>query len=92
MPTLVRYLTPVQRSHAAVCHSQHEWARDDDADGLREVHTNTLEGLWSGLRPFRVVHKAYLGGYIAIYEFQVNQKRVSVAFIAALVALHTFMR
>ena len=25
-----------------------EWARDDDGDGIREVHDNTLEGLWTG--------------------------------------------
>jgi transposase len=81
--------TPVQRPHAAVCHSRKEWARDDDGDGIREVHTNTLEGLWSGLRtflrPFRGVHKAYLSGYVAVYEFWVNLKRSSVALIAALV-------
>jgi transposase len=60
------------------------------------VHTNTLEGLWSGLRtflrPFRGVHKHYLGGYVAIYEFGVNLKHISVAFIAALVTLHTLTR
>src|SRR5262245_48394042 len=87
---------PVQRPHAAVRHSRKEWARDDDGDGLREVHTNTLEGLWAGLhtflRPLRGVHKHYLGGYVAIYEFGVNLKRISVCFIAALVALHTFSR
>jgi hypothetical protein len=87
---------PVQRPHAAVCHSRKEWARDDDGDGLREVHTHTLEGLWSGLRtflrPFRGVHKDYLGGYVAIYEFGVNLKRISVSFIAPLVALHTLPR
>ena len=36
---------------------QREWARDDDGDGIREVHSNTIEGLWTGLRnhlrPFR---------------------------------------
>lgn len=26
------------RGHATVCHSQKEWARDDDGDGIREVH------------------------------------------------------
>lgn len=84
----------LQRPHATVCHSHKEWARDDDGDGIREVHTNTLEGLWSGfrtfLRPFRGVHKDYLSGYVAIFEFSVNLKRISTAFIAALVSLHTF--
>lgn len=84
----------LERPHASVCHSVHEWARDDDGDGIREVHTNSLEGLWAGLRtflrPLRGVHKRYLSGYVAIHEFVVNLKRVSVAFIAALVTLHTF--
>ncbi len=31
-------------------------------------------------------------GYVAIYEFGVNLKRISVAFIAALVTLPTFTR
>lgn len=49
------------RGHGTVCHSQREWARDDDGDGIREVHCNTMEGIWTGLRnflrPFRGVHK-----------------------------------
>jgi transposase-like protein len=84
---------PLQRGHSTVCHSAHEWARDDDRDDIREVHTNTIEGLWTGLRnflrPFRGVHKAYLSGYVAIHEFRVNLKRISPDFIASLVALHT---
>jgi hypothetical protein len=31
------YTGPHQR-HGTVCHSKHEWARDDDEDGVREVH------------------------------------------------------
>jgi transposase len=78
----------LQRPHETVCHAQHEWARDEDGDGIREVHTNTLEGLWAAcrtvLRPFRGVHKRYLSGDIAIFEFQVNLKQISKAFIAAI--------
>jgi transposase len=33
------------RPHATVCHAEGEWARDDDGDGIREVHDNTMEGL-----------------------------------------------
>ncbi len=87
---------PVLRPQAAVCHSRNEWARDDDGHGIREVHTNTLEGLWSGLRTFlrsfRGLNKHYLGGYGAVYEFGVNLKRSSTSFIAALLALHTVTR
>ena len=41
--------------------SSGEWARDADADGICEIHTNTIEGIWTTLqnflRPFRGVHK-----------------------------------
>ena len=30
--------------HSSVCHSQGEYARDDDGDGFHEVHVNTIEG------------------------------------------------
>lgn len=83
----------MDRQHATVCHSQREWARDDDGDGVREVHTNTIEGLWTTvrnfLRPFRGVHKRYLGGYVAICEFGINHKQVSPALVCALTSLHT---
>lgn len=84
----------IQRPRSTVCHSQNEWARDDDGDGIREVHTNTIEGLWAGLRhflrPFRGVSKYFLHGYVAMHECQVNRKRVTVDFISALVRAHLF--
>ena len=84
----------IERWRSTVAHGVHEWARDDDDDGLREVHTNTIEGLWAGLRtflrPFRGVSKHFLSGYVAIHEFAVNLKCISVGFIAALVGLHLF--
>ena len=53
-----------QRGHATVKHSKKEWARDD-GDGIREVHSNTIEGTWTGLknflRPFRFF--CWLGGH-----------------------------
>jgi transposase len=79
----------LHRPHETVCHAQHEWARDADGDGIREVHTNTLEGMWASfrtfLRPFRGVRKDCLSGYLAIFEFRVNLKRLTMAFVAALV-------
>ena len=84
----------IERTRATVCHSRGEWARDDDGDGIREVHTNTIEGLWTGLRnflrPFRGVSKHFLSGYVAIHEFAVNLKRVTVAFISSIVRTHLF--
>jgi transposase-like protein len=82
----------VRRAHPTVCHSAHEWARDDDGDGVREVHVNTIEGLWTTarnfLRPFRGVHKKYLKDYLAMCEHGINRKRISPKFIAQLVAVH----
>ena len=79
----------IDRSHAIVCHGDGEWARDDDADGIREVHINTIEGVWTTvrnfLRPFRGVHKKFLAGYVAICEFTINIKTVTVEFISKLV-------
>jgi transposase len=75
--------------HATVNHSEHEWARDDDGDGVREVHCNTLEGLWTGLRnflrPFRGVNKVYLAQYVAIFEWGYNEKRATPRFLRALI-------
>ena len=76
------------RRHVTVCHAAGGWARDDDGDGIREVHTNTSEGIWTGLRnflrPFRGVSKIYLYQYSAIFEWGLNIKRVTGEFIRAL--------
>ncbi|OQY81790.1 MAG: hypothetical protein B6D41_19140, partial [Chloroflexi bacterium UTCFX4] len=80
------------RTHATVAHGVHEYARDDDGDGIREVHCNTTEGMWTDvrnfLRSFKGVHKKYLDGYIALCEFRRNLKRISPAFISALHLSH----
>jgi transposase len=72
----------IPRPRYSVCHSQGEWARDDDGDGIREVHTNTIEGLWTSLRnflrPFRGVQKRYLSGYVAICELSLSIASVSL--------------
>jgi transposase len=68
-------------AHATVRHGVHEWARDADGDGRREVHCNSCEGagaaLRTYLRAFRGVHKQYLPLYVATYEAMVNTKRVT---------------
>jgi transposase-like protein len=67
--------------HATVSHAVREWARDDNGDGLREVHCNSCEGagaaLRTYLRTFRGVHKQYLHLYVAMYEAMINAKRVT---------------
>jgi transposase len=84
----------VQRTRSTVAHGKKEWARDDDGDGIREVHTNTIEGMWTGLRnflrPFRGVSKHCLSGYVALHEFTVNLKSVTVDFISSVVRTHLF--
>jgi transposase len=80
------------RGHATVCHSRHEWARDDDGDGVREVHCNTMEGIWTGLRnflrPFRGVHKKFVNAYVAIFEWAHNLKRITSDLFRNLVMLN----
>jgi transposase len=84
-------LPRMHRPRSTVCHAAGEWARDDDGDGVREVHCNTLEGLWTGLRnflrPFRGVHKKYLYQYVAMFEWTHNLKRATPPFIRALLGV-----
>jgi transposase len=74
------HLPELGRGHATVCHTpgRREWARDDDGDGVREVHNNTTEGLWTGLRNFlrifRGVNKLFLSQYVSIFEWSHNMK------------------
>jgi transposase-like protein len=57
--------------HQTVNHRSKEWARDDDDDGVREVHCNGIEGFWLGLRNFlrmfRGVSKWHLDHYVVFY-------------------------
>lgn len=81
------------REHQQVCHQlgQREWARDDDGDGIREVHNNTMESIWTGLRnflrPFRGVSKWFLHQYVAIFEWGYNLKRATTDFLRALLGI-----
>jgi transposase len=73
--------TGLHPQHGTVCHALHEWARDDDGDGNREVHCNTCEGAGAALRTylrvFRGVHKYYLAEYVATFETLLNGKTIS---------------
>jgi transposase-like protein len=85
------HLPGMGRGHATVCHAIGEWARDDDGDGIREVHDNTLEGMWTGLRNylriFRGVNKEYLQQYVAIFEWSYNVKSATPEFLRALLGI-----
>ena len=76
------------RSRRSVNHSKGEWARDEDGDGLREVRSNTIEGIWTGLRNFlrrfRGVHKEYLAQCVDIFEWEHNLKSVTDEFLGML--------
>ena len=89
--TFYNGLPEMGRPRATVCHAAGEWARDVDGDGIREVHVNTLEGLWTGLRNFlrmfRGVNKKYLYQYVAIFEWGFNIKRVTPEFIRAMLGV-----
>jgi transposase len=87
------WVTDSGRSHATVCHTPgvREWARDDDGDGIREVHNNTCEGLWAGLRtflrPFRGTSKWFLDEYVCIFQWIANTKTIATEFLRALLKL-----
>ncbi|HEY1191608.1 MAG TPA: hypothetical protein VGE74_28505 [Gemmata sp.] len=77
------YGRPAQnhRGHATMSHTpgQREWARDDDGDGVREVHDNTPGGLRAArrtfLRPLRGVREHYLDQYVAMFQWGYNLKQ-----------------
>jgi transposase len=85
------HLPERHRAHATVCHAAGEWARDDDGDGIREVHDNTLEGIGTGLRnflrPFRGVSQWYLAQYVAIFQWGHAIKRATDEFLRILLGM-----
>lgn len=83
------------RLHSTVQHSIGEFARDDDGDGINEVHCNSCEGLWTGvrnfIRPFRGVHKKYLAQYIVMFENAFNFRDQLVQVIRAMIVPDYFL-
>jgi transposase-like protein len=75
--------------HETVCHARGEYARDADGDGVREVHVNTLEGIWSllrsWLRPHRGISQEKLPSYLGFFAFVQNARRRGKALLGALV-------
>jgi transposase len=90
-----QHLATTGRRHQTFCHAprRREWARDDDGDGIREVHTNTMEGIWIGcrnlVRLFRGVSKWFLAGYIAVFECGHNLKWVTPTLLLAMMTPST---
>lgn len=62
--------------HVTVNHGEREFARDDDGDGVNEVHVNTIEGVWSllrsWLRPHRGISQRWLPLYLAFFQAMHN--------------------
>jgi transposase-like protein len=86
-------LAGMGRDHQTVNHTEHEWARDDDGDGIREVHINTMEGIWTGvrnfLRMFRGVSKHYLSQYVATFQLGYLFKSVSTLVLRIVLGCET---
>ena len=78
-------------AESTVCHAAGEFARDDDGDGICEVHVNTLEGFWSllrsWLRPHRGISQEKLPLYLGFFEFVHNVRRRGKALLESLVGL-----
>ncbi len=74
-------------------HKCKEWARNDDRDGDREVHGNTMEGQWLGLRnflrPFRGVSEWCPGLYVGFYQCLHNFRRDFLGFLQRLFGAFT---
>jgi transposase-like protein len=55
-------------SHKSVNHGRGEFARDEDGDGLCEVHVNTMEGFWSLLRSWLRPHRGISQEKLPLYR------------------------
>ncbi len=81
-------LADTNRQHHTVQHGEREWARDEDGDGHNEVHTNTIEGLWTTwrnfIRPFRGIHQKYLAQYALIFEWNHNLETLTFDYLRSL--------
>ena len=77
--------------HKSVNHGSGVYARDEDGDGLCEVHVNTMEGFWSllrsWLRPHRGVSQEKLPLYLGFFEFVHNVRKRGKALIHTLMEL-----
>ena len=76
--------------HETVCHGRGEYARDEDGDGFREVHVNTMEGFWSPLRswprPHRGISQERLPVHLGFFQLVHNARRRGKALLGTLVA------
>jgi hypothetical protein len=89
----VQRIAPDATVHKTVDHSgpKSTWARDDDGDGVREVHCNAQEGLWTHvrdfLRRFYGVSKWYLAQYQAVFQWGFIIKFATYEFLRILLGI-----
>ncbi|WP_408648912.1 transposase [Tumidithrix elongata] len=66
---------------------------DEDGNSFCEVHCNTMEGIWVGLRnflhPFQGIHKKYLHLYVGIFEWSYNLSWIDFDFLRRLLMPHS---
>jgi transposase-like protein len=78
-------------SHKSINHGRGEFARDDDGDGVCEVHVNTMEGFWSllrsWLRPHRGISQEKFPLYLGFFECVHNVRKRGKALLGALIEL-----
>ena len=77
--------------HKSVNHGRGEYARDEDGDGLCEVHVNTMEGFWSllrsWLRPHRGISQEKLPLSLGFFAFVHKARKRGKALLHALMEL-----
>jgi transposase-like protein len=75
--------------HKRVNHGRGEFARDEDGDGLCEVHVHTMAGFWSfwrsGLRPHRGISQEKRRLYLGFFAFVPNVRKRGKALLPALI-------
>jgi transposase-like protein len=83
------------RIHVTVDHSgpRSTWAIDADGDGVREVHCDTMEGIWTGLRnflrPFRGVSKWCISQYVAMFQRGHNTNKITYDYLILILGVGT---
>ncbi|MFN5473924.1 MAG: hypothetical protein ACK5CR_18375 [Pseudanabaena sp.] len=82
-----------QRGFANLINSSLLDAEDEDGDGFYEVHCNTMDGIWGGLRnflhPFRGIHKKCLYLYVALFEWGHNLRWFDFDFLRRILFPHS---
>jgi transposase len=77
--------------HKSGNHGRGACARDEEGDGLCEVHVHTMEGFWSllrsWLRPHRGISQEKLPLYLGFFEFVHNIRQRGKALLHALIEL-----